>query len=78
MFLPGHLPSSLESGVFVGLGFFYNHRVSGFSYIFFFSCASHKVAFVMSKNVKPSMFLPLQYKQVVFKKLGGITTSKIK
>lgn len=32
----------------------------------------------MSKNVKPSMFLTLQYKQVVFNKLAGITTSKIK
>lgn len=32
----------------------------------------------MSKNVKPSIFLLLQYKQVVFKKLGAITTSKIK
>lgn len=35
MLLPGHLPSSLESGVLVGLGFFSNHRVSGFPYKFF-------------------------------------------
>lgn len=40
MLLPGHLPSSLESGFFVGLGFFSNHRVSGFFLQVFYFASS--------------------------------------